>query len=347
MRSAAEKPRGTANQMTTANCPTPDCPTAATAPSRPGRSTASGGRTGRNGPLLLAALLLAAGCGRPAESARRSGRPVAAGPLRVASLAPSLTEIVYALGGESVLVGRTDVCNYPPAAITNVPIVGSFGRPSLDALVAQQANLVLVVDLDDKGTTGLMNRLGLRPVRVPCQQLDQIPSAIRTVGELIGHVPAAEQLAGSITAGVAAQRQSVASLPAPRPRVFVELWSNPLMTVGRGSFVAELVTLAGGHNLGDELTSEYANVAPEWVLARDPEVIFCLYMGDRGVAAARVRQRLGWQHLAAVRNGRIYDRFDLDVICRPGPRVLSAIAQFQQALQATPQAPARPAGEAP
>jgi iron complex transport system substrate-binding protein len=286
---------------------------------------------------LLAAAV--AGCGRPMAAPDRG--PSANG--RVVSLAPSLTEIVCAVGGGPLLAGRTDVCNYPPGIVAAVPVLGGFGRPSLEAILAQRATLVIESDLEDKGILNALETLGVRHVRVPCRRLDDVPVAIRTVGDLLGRTEQARAAAGEIEAGIAALRRAAANRPGPRPRVFVERWGDPLMTVGRGSFVAELVSLAGGANVGDDLAADYAAVTPEWVLTRDPEAICCLYAGR--ATAAGIARRPGWEQVAAVRSRRIYDDADLDVVCRPGPRVLDGVAWFRRCVtNALPTAGA-PAGE--
>jgi iron complex transport system substrate-binding protein len=108
------------------------------------------------------------------------------------------------------------------------------------------------------------------------------------------------------------------------------------MTVGQGSFVAELIALAGGCNIGDELTRDYATVSLEWVLDRDPDLIVSLVPGAPGAAQARLAERIGWRELRAVREQRVLDGFDLDTLSRPGPRVLEAVDHLTRALMTPP-----------
>jgi iron complex transport system substrate-binding protein len=273
---------------------------------------------------------MAGACRRAAEPAAPAAG--AAAP-RVASLAPSLTEIICALGAGDRLVGRTDVCNFPPDATARIPIIGSFGKPFLESLLAQRPTDVIEVDLEDESVTDLFTRLGIAHHRIPCQRLADIPPAIRLVGRIVGRNAEAEALAEALAAGLAAHRTAVARTPAAdRPLVFVTVWWDPLMTVGRSAFISEVVDLAGGRNLGDELPRDYNTISPEWVLERNPDVILCLTPGTPGTAQARLAGRAGWRELRAVQNGRVLDGFDLDVLSRPGPRVLAAIDQLSRAL---------------
>jgi iron complex transport system substrate-binding protein len=278
---------------------------------------------------LSAALLVAGGCRRAPVV------PGAASGPRVVSLAPNLTEIACAVGGARRLVGRTDVCNYPPETTANIPIIGSFGRPFMETLLTQHPTAVIEVDLEDKTIADLFTRLGIAHHRIACQRLADIPPAIRAVGRVVNCQARADTLAETVASGLAARQAALAATPATnRPLVFVAVWWDPLMTVGRNAFISEVVTLAGGRNLGDELPRDYGTVSLEWVLERNPDVIVSLSPGTPGTTQARLAGRAGWCDVRAVRNGRVLDAFDLDVLSRPGPRVLAGIDQLRQALAA-------------
>ncbi len=269
---------------------------------------------------------LAAGC------VREAAPPADDGP-RLVSLAPSLTEIVFAIGAGERLVGRTDVCNFPPAA-RRVAVAGSFGRPSLEAILALRPTMVLTVDLEDERALDPLVAAGIVHRRIVCRRLDDIPGAIRETGELAAAREQARALADGLAAEVARLRAARGAAEAASvPSVFIEIWGDPLMTAGRRSFVSELVALAGGRNLGDELAGDYVTVSPEWVARSDPDVILCLYMASDTRAAERVAARAGWRHLRAVRERRVYDGFDTDVLFRPGPRVLEGVESLRRTLE--------------
>lgn len=273
--------------------------------------------------LLLGLLLpFAAACREPA-------RPQAAGGPRIVSLAPSLTEIVFAIGAGSNLVGRTTACNFPPES-RSVAVVGDFGAPSLEALAAVSPTVVLELALADDALGARMDRLGLSRRRIPCDRLSDIPSAIREIGRITRHEQQAEELAGAIESRAAAMR---AALPPPgqRPSVFVEVWKDPVTTAGRESFVADLVELAGGRNIGNEAATPYYTVSSEWVVARNPQVILALYMTpDSGPLPAAARA--GWKDIAAVAQHRVFGGLNNDAILRPGPRVMDGAEILRQCL---------------
>ncbi len=306
---------------------------------------------------LLSLVFLAAGCAPVRTDKATEGE-------RIVSLAPNLTEIVCAAGAGAALVGRTSACDYPPEIVKSVPVIGGFGAPSMDLLLKTRPTLIIDVDLEDEAVANLMAQMGVRRVRVPCSTLDDIPQAILAVGRLAHTDPIAQPLAERIRREIAEQRNALAKRKAAgqsMPSVFVEIWDDPLMTVGRNSFVSELVALAGGRNLGDEVTDkDYFPVAGEWVIARNPDIVLCLYMTkgdgqkttDYGQPTAekqksgvfktspeksgiidRVAARAGWMQIKAVREGRVYGGFDNNLMLRPGPRVLEGIAALRERIQ--------------
>jgi iron complex transport system substrate-binding protein len=277
---------------------------------------------------FLAALLCAAlgggGCSRPRA-------PAGDGP-RIVSLAPSLTEIICALGAADTLAGRTSVCNYPPDALAAVPIVGDFGAPSLEKLLSVRPTCVLEVDLADETTGREIDRLGIQRERIPCSRLEDIPAAILAVGRRVRRDEAAAALAGKLSGEIARLRAQAAAATNV-PGVFAEIWGDPLMTAGANSFVSELIALAGGRNIGDEAAKDYFQVSSEWVVARDPEVVVCLYMSASGASRRQILGRPGWAAIRAVREDRIVEGLNPDVLLRPGPRVLDGVAALRAAIQ--------------
>jgi iron complex transport system substrate-binding protein len=278
--------------------------------------------------FLAAAMVCTVGCGRA-----RVPAPTDDGTPRLVSLAPNLTEIICAVGGASNLVGRTSACDYPPAVVAHVPVIGGFGAPSVDLLLSVKPTLILDVDLEDARTADILLRLGVRRERIACGRLDEIPPAVRRVGVLVGHVTEADTLAERIAQQIRTWREANGRSPGAKPSVFAEIWNDPVMTVGRRSYVSELIALAGGRNIGDDLDKDYFPVASEWVVARDPEIIFCFYMAPGGDVREQVARRAGWSDVRAVRQGRIYGDLDNNTILRPGPRVVEGIAALRERIK--------------
>lgn len=249
---------------------------------------------------------------------------------RVVSLAPSITEIVCAIGADDCLVGRTSVCDYPPEIVARVPVIGDFGNPHLEALMKVNPTMILEVDMADASIRNKLDNLGFVRHRIICRTLDDIPSAIRKVGELLERKDSANVLAERLENRLKQLRQNV--VKQQKPKVFLELCNDPLVTAGRNSFLNELVELAGGLNIASEVSTDYIKVSSEWVVSLNPQVIICLSM-PRGKGAKRfVLGRPGWNVIEAVRTGRVYDDLDVNVVTRPGPRIIDAVEEIRQCL---------------
>ncbi len=279
--------------------------------------------------LCLVLPLAAAGC------RGRSPEPDASPSPRVISLAPNLTEIVFAIGAGQHLVGRTTACDYPRDEVARIAAIGGFGEPSMELLLAARPDVILDVSLSDESIARKMAAAGLRRAHIPCSNLNEIPDAILAVGRLVGRAPEAEALAGPMRRQIATLRAEAAART-NGPTVLVEIWGDPVMTAGRGSFLSELIRLAGGRNVGDDVETEYYAVSSEWVVSRNPDVILCLYMAQQGTPHQQVASRQGWSTVAAVRSGRVYDGFDNSMILRPGPRVLSSIEALRRCIVQPP-----------
>ncbi|MGC8774276.1 MAG: helical backbone metal receptor [Chlorobaculum sp.] len=287
--------------------------------------------------LFTLCLHTLAGCSRqPAPVTPQPATTAAAEtPKRIVSLAPSLTEMLYAIGAGPQLVGRTSACDWPEEA-KKVPVVGSFGRPSLEVLASMNPDLVLDVDLDDDQTAKKMEEMHIRREHLRCQNPEEIPAALRKLGTLTGHTRQADSLATVIEQGLAKYRKE-ADAKQHKTRIYLEIWNDPLWTGGRNSFVSQLIALAGGRNIGDAVEKEYFEVSPEWVIRENPDVIACMYMANQTPAADNVKKRPGWQGISAVRNNRVYDNFDNRLYLRPGPRILEGIAGMKKLIESNEQ----------
>jgi len=282
---------------------------------------------GRVSVILFCGLLLCVGCPRAHVESPAPGSDI-----RIVSLAPSLTEIICAVGGGDLLVGRTSACDYPPDVVGKVPVVGDFGVPSLEILASVRPTIVLDVDLSDETTAVRIENLGLARKRIKCHELKDIAPAIREIGMICGRRDRAEALARRIESGIARWRRE-ADASEGRPSVYAEIWHDPLTTVGRGAFLSELIQLAGGRNIGDAVAGGYFQMSPEHVLAENPNVILCLYMTGGGYGAQAVGARPGWGEVDAVRREAVFDDLNNDIILRPGPRVLEGIQALRTCME--------------
>ncbi|NTU58287.1 MAG: cobalamin-binding protein [Chlorobiaceae bacterium] len=280
-------------------------------------------------PLVCVVLLLSmlAGCTRqPSRKTEDSDHP-----RRIVSLAPSVTEMLYAIGAGELLVGRTSACDWPEEA-KKVPVIGSFGHPSLEVLAAAQPDLVIDVDLADEQIGRKIAAMNIRREPIQCRRPEDVPPALRKLGVLTGHTRQADSLAGVIEKGLASFRKE-AELRTNKTGIYLEIWNDPLWTGGRHSFTSSMIAYAGGRNIGDAVDKEYFEISPEWVIRQNPDVIACMYMSKKSPASEIVGSRPGWSGINAVKYGRVYGDFDNNIYLRPGPRVLEGIASLKSLLE--------------
>lgn len=249
-------------------------------------------------------------------------------PERIISLAPSNTEILFALGLGDQVVGVSDFCDYPEEA-QKIERVG-FVEPNLEKIVELEPDLVFYIG----GTAQLektqtMEDLGLTVlVLAPSDDIEDIFTDI----ELVGRATGTEDEAADLVSELRARMDEVLSRVAQaerQPLVFYELdATDPTRpwTAGPGSFIDTLITMAGGLNLGASAEMEWAEFSTEEIIAQDPEVII---LGDAnyGVTAESVAERPGWGVITAVKEGAIYP-IDDNLVSRPGPRIVDGLEEL-------------------
>lgn len=247
---------------------------------------------------------------------------------RIVSLIPSATETVVAMGLADLLVARTDFDAGP--GVDSLPSVGGGVDPSLEALVSHRPDLVLTwatgkeAELRER-----LETLGIPVFAVDVTDTADIFRTVANVGALAGRTDAADSLAASMRAEIEAVRASVASRPTPS--VFFIVWHDPPMTTGGGTFIHEMIGVAGGRNVFGDATEPWPNVALEEVVRRRPDVIV-LPVGEKGAARLEeLRREPGWRDVPAVREGRVVI-VDAELMNRPGPRLGEAARRLAQAL---------------
>ncbi len=254
---------------------------------------------------------------------------IPAEPQRIVSLAPSITEILFALNLGDRVAGVTEFCNYPPEA-TEKPKVGGFSDVSMEKLLEVQPDLVLVASIHMAQVLPELEKLGLPVLVIDAHDFPGVLESIRLIGKATG----AEEAAGDLTAQMQerADRVAQAVKDRPRPRVYWEL-DPTFWTAGPGSFVQDLIERAGGENIAASAEAAWVQLSAEAIIAADPEVIF---LADHpwGESAETVKARPGWEKISAVVNGRIVEltQEQTDIVSRPGPRVVDALELIARAL---------------
>ena len=248
-------------------------------------------------------------------------------PRRIVSLVPSVTEIVFALGAEDRLVGRTDYCEYPPAA-RGKPSVGGMVNPSLETLVALKPDLVIATDEGNREETfQQLARLRIPTYLVHATRLSALLDLIGRVGELTGHAAAVAPLADGLTRRVDAVRRAVA--PFPRPRVLYVIWPEPLIVPGRESLLTELIDVAGGESVTGQERQAYVRFSVEAAVALAPQVIVLADHasangGGSGAGRPEPEKWRRFTSVPAIRAGRLHS-VDLSILHRYGPTVVDGL----------------------
>jgi iron complex transport system substrate-binding protein len=233
---------------------------------------------------------------------------------RIISLIPAQTEVVAALGGVERLLARTRWDT--DARLAHLPSLGDALTPSVEWIVAQRPDLVIAwTDGDARTTVHRLSDAGVTVYSSRVESLDEINAMIARIGLLLGRKDAADSLIASLDAQLDGVRSAVAGRP--RPDVLYLIDEDPAMAAGAGTFVGQLVEVAGGRNVFDDLPQYYPQVSLEEILRRDPTLIIRPTTNPGATRLAALRAKPGWRELRAVRDGRVYE-IDVDLYNRPG-----------------------------
>ncbi len=258
---------------------------------------------------------------------------LAATPQRIVSLAPSNTEILYAIGAGPQVVGRDEFTDYPAEALELPTVGGNMGSYSLEAITALEPDLVLAAEINTPEQVAALEELGITVYYLPNPtDLEGMFQNLITVGQLTGHEDEAAALVDNLRARVQIVQTAVGPLDYV-PVVFYELdGSDPSKpwTVGTGTFVDQLISMAGGFNAASSMSGQYGQFSLEELLVVDPQIIL---LGDSayGVTAEQVAARPGWDALTAVQGGQVF-AFDDDLVSRPGPRMVDGLEALVELL---------------
>ncbi len=253
-------------------------------------------------------------------------------PERIISLAPSNTELLFALGLADRVVAVTDYCDYPPEA-KDKPSIGGFSTPNIEEIVARSPDLILAVSRHESKIIPQLENKGLTVLALNLKTLDEALGAITLIGEVTGKEEEASNLVADMQNRIKAVTNKTDSLPeGERPRVFYLTWHDPLKTSGSGTLNHELIQKAGGRNIFADIAG-IAGVDLELLVARDPQVMIAgIGMGsgeDKPFQYLKTESRL--QNTEARKNGRIYG-IDMDLTGRAGPRIVEGLERFAKCI---------------
>jgi iron complex transport system substrate-binding protein len=223
-------------------------------------------------------------------------------PHRIICLMPSVTDTVFALGAGDDVVGISDYTKYPAEALKK-PSVGDLIKPSIETILSLHPDLV--IGLQPAGpleSTDELERLGIPIFLVSPHGITGILHSVESIGQALNRIPQAEALAASLQHRVDSVKERTKGLPAPR--VFVPVWYDPIITIGKHAFTTEIIEAAGGKSVTDDLTPDWPHISMEILLARAPEALVLVRGGKTTLKV--LQERPGWSSVPAVQNRRVY-----------------------------------------
>ncbi len=244
-------------------------------------------------------------------------------PTRIVSLAPSNTEILFAIGAGDRVVGVTQWCNYPTAA-KDIEQVAGYSDLNIERITAVRPDLIIAARGNDLEGLRSLEQMGVPVFAVNVQTLDAMIDSVRRLGRLTGTTDRSDSLARMLTARLEEVDRRI--LDRPRPRVLWGYVAEPIYTAGPGSLIDNMIERAGGENVARGAQVTWPQVSLETIVAWAPQVLLTSLGGGMQPAGEidRLREIDGWKELPAIKNGRIV-HVEGDLLTRAGPRLVDAV----------------------
>jgi iron complex transport system substrate-binding protein len=238
--------------------------------------------------------------------------------LRIVSLSPAMTEILFALGAKNNIVGVTTFCDYPEEAKT-IYKVGDFSHPSVERIVGLKPNLVVVNLPEQMKIKQNLEKLKINIFISSPKSLEDICNEIIEIGKILNK----ENLADSL---VSYMKSNIKNIKVKRKkRMYIELSPRPIVTVGSKTFLNELIAMAGAENIFSDLDKEYPVVSQEEVIKRNPEIIIILHPEE-------IEDRIGWSKIEAIKKRRVIKELNQDYLLRYGPRLVEGFKALRKVI---------------
>lgn len=247
-------------------------------------------------------------------------------PQRIVSMSPGHTEILFALGAGDRVVGVTSYSDYPEEAKTK-PSIGGYHAPDVEKIIALSPDIVFSMGDIQKKYTRMLEQAGIMVVDVDPKTMPEILTAINIISEAIGEQERGAQLYGDLARRLSEVRRLTAGTRAPK--VFLEIWDTPLLTVGNRSFIHDMIIQAGGINVAGDQRVDYTPCDMEKLYAYNPEMYIVISHSRNDIRSFIVRPELA--DLAAVNNNQVYHVVD-DLLARPGPRSFIGLVKLAEIL---------------
>ncbi len=249
-------------------------------------------------------------------------------PKRIISVSPSVTEIVGVINADSLLVG-VSLYSYYPSSVKILPRVGSYIKPNIEQIISLNPDLVVMsYDGAPRSDVNKLRQLKLKVAVLRSEKFSDIIKNISWLGEVLQYQKKAKEVAGDLES----RYEQIRSLAweTPKPGAFYSIALDPIISVGAKSFINDLIRDAGGLNITGDIYQAYPKLTVESVIARSPDIlIFSTGMGNELSMEGQLPFWKRWKNIPAVRDQRFIE-IDQDVINRPGPRIVQALAFLAQ-----------------
>ena len=271
---------------------------------------------------ILFLIILCAGANLCFAAGKKTKKASPKSDIRIVSLGPSATEVIFAIGAQDLLVARTDLCDYPPEA-KNIPSVGGFAGNtlSLESIISYEPTLVYLFAEMHEGFVKPLQDLGIQVYRSNATSIEAVKNEVLDIGKLTGHEKQAQKVVKEMDEKLNRTKkmyETKIEADAKLPTVYWEVWHSPMMSCGKNSFMGDIIAKAGGKNIFAEEEQAYPIINEEAVLLANPDFIF--YSGD-GMGGGKPSELLK-------ANGGIYYMGDDDSFVRSTPRCADAVEKL-------------------
>lgn len=277
--------------------------------------------------LAMIAIIALSACGQPEKGPTNLtvkddlGHEITIGkpPKSIISLTPNTTEIVYFLGLDDKLIGRTNYCNYPPT-VSKVQSIGDVTTFSIEKIVSMQPDLIIANRMISLEFIEKLQSMGLNVAAFDPNSVEAIIDTIKRIALICGVPHNSDPLHSALINHKKKQNGKV---------VYVEIWNNPPTTFGKDTFGSDVINWVGGTNLGDSLEGAYPTTTDESIIKINPDVV--VIPTKSKTAIEEFKSRKGFDILKAVKENKVF-AIDEDIMSRPGPRIIDAIKQLEMFL---------------
>ncbi|MGB9597491.1 MAG: ABC transporter substrate-binding protein [Candidatus Poribacteria bacterium] len=247
---------------------------------------------------------------------------------RIVSMAPNVTEMLFAIGLDNEIVGVTEFCNYPESAKDKAKI-GGYYNPNIEVILSLKPDLIVATpDGYSKERIEKLNKSGIPIFIVNPQKIDDVLDSMLVLGKITGKEEYSKQVVDSLKNRVKVIRDKVSKIPiSKRPKVFYEIGQDPLVTVGPGNFVNDLIKTAGGINIAEDAPNSWPIYSVEAIITKNPDIILTAPPTMTSSDKNEFERWNKYRTISAVINNRIY-AVDPDILLRSGPRIFDGLEKL-------------------